>query len=103
MSWLILLSPVAAIAYGANCGDGCLSSSIKGTLIYFPPGTYLISSPINAYYYSQLVGDVSSASPFEQAEPKTLTRTEAKQLSNYQDHGQFYRPRYAIQYRFPVL
>ncbi|KAK2616718.1 hypothetical protein QQS21_000330 [Conoideocrella luteorostrata] len=49
----------AAIAYGDNCGEDCLSSSIKGTLIYFPPGTYLISSPINAYYYSQLVGDVT--------------------------------------------
>ncbi|RDW56742.1 pectin lyase fold factor [Coleophoma cylindrospora] len=47
----------AAIAYGGNCGEGCLSSSTTGTLIYFPPGTYLISTPINAYYYSQLVGD----------------------------------------------
>ncbi|KIM96238.1 glycoside hydrolase family 55 protein, partial [Oidiodendron maius Zn] len=46
-----------AIAYGENCGEGCLSSSTKGALIYFPPGTYLISTPINAYYYSQLVGD----------------------------------------------
>ena len=49
----------AAIAYGGNCGEGCLSSSIKGTLIYFPPGKYLISTPINAMYYSQLVGNVS--------------------------------------------
>ncbi|RDW56893.1 pectin lyase fold factor [Coleophoma crateriformis] len=49
----------AAIAYGGNCGEGCLSSSTKGTLIYFPPGTYLISTPINAYYYSQLVGDAN--------------------------------------------
>ncbi|KAI1295256.1 exo-1,3-beta-D-glucanase [Xylaria venustula] len=47
----------AAISYGGNCGDGCLSSSIKGTLVYFPPGTYLISTPIEAYYYSQLVGN----------------------------------------------
>ncbi|KAK8044972.1 exo-1-3-beta-D-glucanase [Apiospora rasikravindrae] len=46
----------AAIKHGGNCGSGCLSSSIKGTLIYFPPGTYLVSSPIQAYYYSQLVG-----------------------------------------------
>ena len=46
-----------AIAYQGNCGANCLSSSVKGTLIYFPPGTYLISSPINAMYYSQLVGD----------------------------------------------
>ncbi|KAK6075617.1 LysM domain-containing protein [Seiridium cupressi] len=47
----------AAIKYGGNCGDGCLSSSTKGALVYFPPGTYLISTPIEAYYYSQLVGN----------------------------------------------
>lgn len=47
----------AAIAYGNNCEENCLSSTIKSTFIYFPPGTYLISSPINAAYYSQLVGD----------------------------------------------
>ncbi|OBT68746.1 hypothetical protein VE03_02225 [Pseudogymnoascus sp. 23342-1-I1] len=46
-----------AIDYGNNCGANCMSSSIKGTLIYFPAGTYLISSPINAYYYTQLVGN----------------------------------------------
>lgn len=46
-----------AISSGGNCGEGCLSSSVKGTFVFFPPGTYLISSPINAYYYSQLVGD----------------------------------------------
>ncbi|KAF2153724.1 glycoside hydrolase family 55 protein [Myriangium duriaei CBS 260.36] len=50
----------AAIAAANNCGANCLSSSIKGTLVYFPPGTYLISSPINAYYYSQLVGHANS-------------------------------------------
>ncbi|PWY88961.1 exo-1,3-beta-D-glucanase [Aspergillus heteromorphus CBS 117.55] len=47
----------AAIAYGGSCEEGCESSSVKGTFIYFPPGTYLISSPINASYYSQLVGN----------------------------------------------
>jgi hypothetical protein len=55
----------AAIAYQNNCGSGCMSSSVKGTLIYFPPGTYLISSPIEAYYYTQLVGDVSFPIPFD--------------------------------------
>lgn len=48
-----------AISHGGNCGDGCLSSSIKPTLIYFPPGTYLVSTPIQAMYYSQLVGDAN--------------------------------------------
>lgn len=47
----------AAIAYSNNCKEGCKSSSIKGTFIYLPPSTYLISTPINAAYYSQLVGD----------------------------------------------
>jgi glucan 1,3-beta-glucosidase len=46
-----------AIAYGNSCLAGCNSSTTKGTFIYFPPGTYLISSPINASYYSQLVGN----------------------------------------------
>ena len=47
----------AAIAYGGSCMENCASSSTKGTFIYFPPGTYLISSPLNASYSSQLVGD----------------------------------------------
>lgn len=47
----------AAISYGGSCQENCESSSTKGTFIYFPPGTYLISSPLNASYYSQLVGD----------------------------------------------
>ena len=47
----------AAIAYDNNCEENCLSSTVKSTFIYFPPGTYLISSPINAAYYSQLVGN----------------------------------------------
>ncbi|GIJ86242.1 hypothetical protein Asppvi_005128 [Aspergillus pseudoviridinutans] len=49
----------AAISYGGSCQENCESSSTKGTFIYFPPGTYLISSPINASYYSQLVGDAN--------------------------------------------
>ncbi|KAJ5211430.1 exo-1-3-beta-D-glucanase [Penicillium cinerascens] len=49
----------AAIAYGGSCEEGCESSSTKGIFVYFPPGTYLISSPIDASYYSQLVGDAN--------------------------------------------
>ncbi|KAK4860839.1 hypothetical protein LT330_004570 [Penicillium expansum] len=49
----------AAISYGGSCQENCESSSTKGTFIYFPPGTYLISSPLNASYYSQLVGDAN--------------------------------------------
>lgn len=46
-----------AISEGNRCGRGCDSSTITPALIYFPAGTYLVSRPIVAMYYSQLVGD----------------------------------------------
>lgn len=46
-----------AIQDGGRCGQGCESSTVTPAVIYFPAGTYLITSPIVAMYYSQLVGD----------------------------------------------
>ncbi|TGZ82087.1 pectin lyase-like protein [Ascodesmis nigricans] len=46
-----------AIYDGARCGAGCDSSTITPGLVYFPPGTYVIKSALNTYYYTQLVGD----------------------------------------------
>ncbi|KAK3324790.1 pectate lyase superfamily protein-domain-containing protein [Cercophora scortea] len=46
-----------AISDGGRCGPNCGSSSIKGALVYFPAGTYLISSPILMYYHTQMVGN----------------------------------------------
>ncbi|KAF8538788.1 pectate lyase superfamily protein-domain-containing protein [Trichophaea hybrida] len=47
----------AAIQEGSRCGQGCDSSTLTPALIYFPSGTYRISKPIVAMYYSQLVGN----------------------------------------------
>lgn len=47
----------AAISSGGRCGQGCDSSTTTPALVYFPPGTYAVSSPIIQYYYTQLVGD----------------------------------------------
>lgn len=47
-----------AIADGSRCGLGCDSSTTTPALVYFPPGTYIVSKPIIQYYYTQLVGDV---------------------------------------------
>ncbi len=47
----------AAINAGNRCGQGCDSSTIKPALVYFPPGTYLVSSPLIQLYYTQFVGD----------------------------------------------
>ncbi|KZT57414.1 glycoside hydrolase family 55 protein [Calocera cornea HHB12733] len=47
----------AAISSGTRCGDGCASSTTAPALVFFPSGTYLISSPIISYYYTEMVGD----------------------------------------------
>ncbi|OOQ90434.1 exo-beta-1,3-glucanase Exg0 [Penicillium brasilianum] len=46
-----------AISSGGRCGQGCDSSTTTPALVYFPPGTYLVSKPIVQYYYTQIVGD----------------------------------------------
>jgi len=46
-----------AISSGGRCGSGCTSSSTSPAVIYFPPGTYKVSTPIEALYQSQLIGD----------------------------------------------
>ncbi|KAF9532307.1 exo-beta-1,3-glucanase [Crepidotus variabilis] len=53
-----------AISSGARCGTNCQSSTVTPAIIYFPKGyltpmysTYVISSPIIALYYTQLIGD----------------------------------------------
>ncbi|EEH15927.1 hypothetical protein PABG_06014 [Paracoccidioides brasiliensis Pb03] len=46
-----------AISTGDRCGLGCDSSTVTPAIVYFPPGTYVVSKPIIQYYYTQLVGD----------------------------------------------
>ncbi|EJU01871.1 glycoside hydrolase family 55 protein [Dacryopinax primogenitus] len=50
----------AAIAYGNRCGYGCQSSTTSPALVFFPSGTYLVSAPLLAYYYTEMVGDARS-------------------------------------------
>ncbi|KAL2123511.1 hypothetical protein VTJ04DRAFT_3966 [Mycothermus thermophilus] len=50
----------AAISDGNRCGFGCSSQTTTPALVYFPPGTYLVSRPIIPFYYTQLVGDAIS-------------------------------------------
>ncbi|KAI0129504.1 pectate lyase superfamily protein-domain-containing protein [Xylariales sp. AK1849] len=51
----------AAITAGGNrCGKGCASSTMTPAVVYFPAGTYLISSSIIPYYFTQLYGDPTS-------------------------------------------
>ncbi|KAI1076806.1 pectin lyase-like protein [Whalleya microplaca] len=53
----------AASSYSASelnqlrCGADCGSTTTLGALVYFPAGTYIISTPIIQYYYTQFVGN----------------------------------------------
>ncbi|KAF2143341.1 glycoside hydrolase family 55 protein [Aplosporella prunicola CBS 121167] len=46
-----------AISSQSRCGKNCDSTTVTPALVYFPPGTYVVSKPIVQYYYTQLVGD----------------------------------------------
>ena len=46
-----------AISEGSRCGPGCTGSTKTPGLIYFPPGTYMVSSPIIDFYNTQLIGN----------------------------------------------
>jgi hypothetical protein len=48
----------AITAGGGRCGLGCKSSTNTPALVFFPPGTYLVSQPIIGYYYTHIVGDL---------------------------------------------
>jgi len=49
-----------AIQDGNRCFHNCSSSTTTPALVYFPPGTYVVSAPIIQLYYTQLVGDAIS-------------------------------------------
>lgn len=50
----------AITAGGGRCGQGCDSSTTTPALVYFPAGTYLVSSPLIQHYYTHMVGDLNS-------------------------------------------
>ncbi|KAJ5889305.1 exo-beta-1-3-glucanase [Penicillium tannophilum] len=50
----------AAISDGGSCGEGCSSSTTTPAVVYFPAGTYLISSSIIDQYNTILLGNPNS-------------------------------------------
>ncbi|KAF8312652.1 exo-beta-1,3-glucanase [Clavulina sp. PMI_390] len=52
----------AAITDGSRCGlpTNCASSTLTPALVYFPSGTYVVSSSLIAYYYTSMVGDAKN-------------------------------------------
>ncbi|KAH8927659.1 glycoside hydrolase family 55 protein [Atractiella rhizophila] len=46
-----------AISSGGRCGANCPSTTKTPAVVYFPPGTYLVSSPVIQYYITQFLSD----------------------------------------------
>ncbi|THG98774.1 hypothetical protein EW026_g3453 [Hermanssonia centrifuga] len=47
----------AAISSGSRCGEGCDSTTTAPAIVYFPSGSYKVSTPLIALYQTQLIGD----------------------------------------------
>ncbi|EGN94233.1 glycoside hydrolase family 55 protein [Serpula lacrymans var. lacrymans S7.3] len=51
----------AAMTSGNRCGStSCGSSTLTPAIVYFPSGTYVVSSAIDMYYYTQMIGDAKN-------------------------------------------
>ncbi|KAH8812142.1 pectate lyase superfamily protein-domain-containing protein [Xylogone sp. PMI_703] len=48
-----------AMTDGKRCGEKCNGSTTKNAIVYFPPGTYLISSTIAMPFGTQVIGDAN--------------------------------------------
>ncbi|PGH35768.1 hypothetical protein GX50_01351 [[Emmonsia] crescens] len=48
-----------AMADTGTCGARCNGATTKNFIVYFPSGTYLVSSTIEAYFGSQLIGNAN--------------------------------------------
>ncbi|KAI1109759.1 glycoside hydrolase family 55 protein [Nemania sp. NC0429] len=48
-----------AMTDGKRCGVRCNGSTTKNAIVYFPPGTYLISSTIPMPFGTQVIGDAN--------------------------------------------
>lgn len=46
-----------ALMDGGACAKDCNSSTIYPKMVYFPPGTYVVSTPVQMPYNTQLIGD----------------------------------------------
>jgi glucan 1,3-beta-glucosidase len=40
-----------------RCGAKCGSTTTLGAVVYFPSGTYIISTPLVQYYHTQFIGN----------------------------------------------
>ncbi|KAF7177443.1 hypothetical protein CNMCM7691_005696 [Aspergillus felis] len=49
-----------AMKAGNRCGAKCNGSTTKQAILYFPPGTYLVSGTIEIFFGTQMIGDATN-------------------------------------------
>lgn len=74
----------AAMNAGGRCGQGCPSSTVTPAVVYFPSGTYILSSSIVDQYYTQIIGNPNS--------PPVLKATTAFSGFGFIDGDVYYSP-----------
>ncbi|CAD6911019.1 unnamed protein product [Tilletia controversa] len=74
-----------AMTDGGRCGHGCGSSTTQQAVVYFPPGTYLLSRPIQSYYGTSIVGDPSWRPVLKAS--RNFTGIALVDENPYDDHG----------------
>ncbi|KAK3311641.1 glycoside hydrolase family 55 protein [Chaetomium strumarium] len=78
----------AAISTGRCGGHSCVGSTTTPAIVYFPAGTYIITTPIVGFYYTQIIGDPTDM-PIIKAAPTFPTEAIALlDADPYLDDGQ---------------
>lgn len=67
---------------GGRCGQGCPGSTVTPAIVYFPSGTYILSSSIVDQYYTQIIGNPNS--------PPVLKATSGFQGFGFIDGDKYY-------------
>ncbi|KAI1424015.1 pectin lyase fold/virulence factor [Xylaria sp. FL1777] len=52
-------SSTSANGDNTRCGEECGNTFTQGAIVYFPPGTYKLCTPVIQLYYTQFIGDAN--------------------------------------------
>ncbi|KAK5653251.1 hypothetical protein OQA88_9150 [Cercophora sp. LCS_1] len=75
-----------AMMSGKRCGEKCNGSTTKNAIVYFPPGTYLVSRTIQIPFGTQVIGDANNR-PTIKAASRFTGRVGVLETSPYVEKG----------------
>ncbi|KAK0726016.1 pectate lyase superfamily protein-domain-containing protein [Lasiosphaeris hirsuta] len=78
----------AAISFGNRCiGYQCVGTTTTPAVVYFPPGTYLVTNSIIVHYYTQIIGDPNDMPVIKGAASFRSTTMGLLESNPYMDNG----------------